>query len=611
MYHHDYLFTSVILMVVHSVLCVLPPLLAPHAICNGDRYAYAANNEQFYRWLLLSIFASVPLLIDVIFDHFKSTASAVERNQWLARIIVLIALLVPGCAIALSNFYFEASAFQQCRLVSSIVPAQTMILVSSIFCTMFRQHTYVASDEEEKKSKFSIEKRALAFMAHATTSRAVMFIYYAGSLGKAFAIVVVIVNAVLMIHFIVLLFRYLFILLSGRVNGEFTSPQALSDFLYTTACLVFLFGGLLIATLLQAAGVTNGPPDLASTTLGVPRLVSTVCFTLFITVIPGRVGTFAAKLEHQKLQTRLNLIRYVSHEMRSPLNTAFLGLEFVTGELSRMHMENLAAAQMHNRSMYKAVSQADLEMGQMPRHAVSKDHLHGASATSPADYSEISNVVPYSGDSERSTVNGGQPTRTAISDVLDIVKQINASCNIALYTLNDLLTFDKLDEKKLEVELQPVNPWHFALDTAKPFKINAKESQVDFTISCEQYETKWYRSHQLRADEFKLSQVLRNLISNAVKFTPKKGRVHMKVEMIPNYASSNILIMGSTLGHLVRISVTDTGPGISAQNLHKLFGQYVQFNPSKLQKGGGSGLGLWISKSKSQPVCAVDVSITC
>ena len=56
----------------------------------------------------------------------------------------------------------------------------------------------------------------------------------------------------------------------------------------------------------------------------------------------------------------------------------------------------------------------------------------------------------------------------------------------------------------------------------------------------------------------------------------------------------------------LRIAVTDTGPGISKANLHMLFGQYVQFNPSKLQKGGGSGLGLWISKSK-----CVYFSVTC
>jgi len=46
----------------------------------------------------------------------------------------------------------------------------------------------------------------------------------------------------------------------------------------------------------------------------------------------------------------------------------------------------------------------------------------------------------------------------------------------------------------------------------------------------------------------------------------------------------------------LRIDVTDTGAGISPENTTKLFGQYVQFRAAELQKGGGSGLGLWISK---------------
>jgi hypothetical protein len=47
----------------------------------------------------------------------------------------------------------------------------------------------------------------------------------------------------------------------------------------------------------------------------------------------------------------------------------------------------------------------------------------------------------------------------------------------------------------------------------------------------------------------------------------------------------------------LRIDVTDTGAGISPQNIKKLFGQYVQFHAAELQKGGGSGLGLWIAKN--------------
>ena len=49
---------------------------------------------------------------------------------------------------------------------------------------------------------------------------------------------------------------------------------------------------------------------------------------------------------------------------------------------------------------------------------------------------------------------------------------------------------------------------------------------------------------------------------------------------------------------LLRIHVTDTGAGISKQHQAKLFSPYIQFNAGKLQKGQGSGLGLWISRSK-------------
>ena len=82
--------------------------------------------------------------------------------------------------------------------------------------------------------------------------------------------------------------------------------------------------------------------------------------------------------------------------------------------------------------------------------------------------------------------------------------------------------------------------------------------------------------------------MLRNLISNALKFTPAKGKVSIMLENIMNGDDAP----------LFRITVTDSGAGISAENQTKMFGQYVQFNAAALQKGKGSGLGLWISKRK-------------
>jgi CheY-like chemotaxis protein len=183
-----------------------------------------------------------------------------------------------------------------------------------------------------------------------------------------------------------------------------------------------------------------------------------------------------------------------------------------------------------------------------------------------------------------------------LNDMIDTVNQIHESCKLALDTLNDLLTFDKIDENKLVIECDDIDPWMMVCETAKPFMLNAKEANVLFNISCSEANTNWTFSHNIKGDRFKLSQVIRNLISNALKFTPPLGSVRVKLEKIPIRQSSLSACLDSNSA--IRISVEDSGAGISTENQKKLFGQYVQFNASQLQKGNGSGLGLWISRSK-------------
>jgi CheY-like chemotaxis protein len=183
-----------------------------------------------------------------------------------------------------------------------------------------------------------------------------------------------------------------------------------------------------------------------------------------------------------------------------------------------------------------------------------------------------------------------------LTDMIDTVNQIHESCKVALDTLNDLLTFDKIDENKLVIECDDIDPWMMVCETAKPFMLNAKEANVLFNISCSEANTNWTFSHYIKGDRFKLSQVIRNLISNALKFTPPLGSVRVKLEKIPIRQSSLSGCLDSYSA--IRISVEDSGAGISTENQKKLFGQYVQFNASQLQKGNGSGLGLWISRSK-------------
>jgi signal transduction histidine kinase len=86
----------------------------------------------------------------------------------------------------------------------------------------------------------------------------------------------------------------------------------------------------------------------------------------------------------------------------------------------------------------------------------------------------------------------------------------------------------------------------------------------------------------VRADRAKLRRIIVNLLSNALKFTPKGGRVTVRVEMTGENA--------------VRIAVADTGVGIAAEDLPHLFAKYEQAGSRSAQGENGTGLGLYITR---------------
>ncbi|TDU43023.1 hypothetical protein BXY82_0428 [Gelidibacter sediminis] len=107
----------------------------------------------------------------------------------------------------------------------------------------------------------------------------------------------------------------------------------------------------------------------------------------------------------------------------------------------------------------------------------------------------------------------------------------------------------------------------------KSFNELARKKNIDFTVNCPQNLTNtWY-------DKDKIEHVLYNLLSNAFKFTPKEGNILMTVTPVDSKKS-------------IKISVTDSGPGVSKEELDSIFELFYQSNMGKKNKGTGIGLAL-------------------
>ena len=270
-------------------------------------------------------------------------------------------------------------------------------------------------------------------------------------------------------------------------------------------------------------------------------------------------------------------VRYVSHEIRTPLNTMYSGLDLLEMQLTSL------------------------------------------SATIP-------------------------------KGVLDNIQAMKSSCRISVNILDDLLVFENLEKNMMTLSSKEVPVKPLIESTLAIFQPQANQEDVDFKIEFldPNGSTSALDSYNVVVDQSKFSQVLRNLASNALKFTPPHGKVtvnvrvledksrrmrefrgkddtaaawrmHIKISDFPsrfsaffryliprsrvavlNQYSSPSLVAGGDptrpTPKKLRIEFSDTGSGIAPENLHKLFREGINIDASLSQDGGGSGMGLFISK---------------
>jgi signal transduction histidine kinase len=99
-------------------------------------------------------------------------------------------------------------------------------------------------------------------------------------------------------------------------------------------------------------------------------------------------------------------------------------------------------------------------------------------------------------------------------------------------------------------------------------------------------------------DALKVEQVVRNYVSNAVKFTPMNGVITVNGKLIDLDTTVDLQHERNVSNAKWYLEVVDNGAGISEENQTKLFQQYLQIDANKLQGGKGSGLGLWSKRNQ-------------
>jgi len=153
-------------------------------------------------------------------------------------------------------------------------------------------------------------------------------------------------------------------------------------------------------------------------------------------------------------------------------------------------------------------------------------------------------------------------------------KLIQSSGYSLLAIINDILDFSKIEAGKMTIESVPMNLHGLMNEIAAVFQLQAQEKGIELKLSLDETVPK-----VIESDPVRIKQVISNLVNNAMKFT-HQGSITVAASLVQS--------------DRLKISVRDTGIGISKQNQERLFKEFSQADESTTRKYGGTGLGLSI-----------------
>lgn len=188
----------------------------------------------------------------------------------------------------------------------------------------------------------------------------------------------------------------------------------------------------------------------------------------------------------------------------------------------------------------------------------------------------------------RTPINGILGVAQLLKDSVDTQEQknqIDVLCHSGehlLAVLNDILDFSKIEQGKFNIQKHPFSFTDTMRTLENIYRPICTNKGVELVI-----ENELDPNVEIFTDQVRLNQILFNLVSNAVKFTPT-GSIRLHAELEQFYGAENSVLV---------VELTDTGIGIESDKLDQMFEPFVQEEATTTREYGGSGLGLTIVKN--------------
>lgn len=163
------------------------------------------------------------------------------------------------------------------------------------------------------------------------------------------------------------------------------------------------------------------------------------------------------------------------------------------------------------------------------------------------------------------------------------LEKIGYSSKHLLMLINDVLDMSRIESNRISINTSPFDLYQFLNALVSIVYPQASEQGLEFkekTVGFSEHTT-------FLGDTLRLNQILLNLLSNAIKFTPSGGTVQMEVTRLSSRGKKV----------WIRFTISDTGIGMSEEELSRLYEPFEQANPSIAGKYGGSGLGMSITQN--------------